>query len=120
MFSLSNRRFGVELEYNAFDGENRSKSTNDLPEGIYTIANYLSQGIGKNVEVNKWSYTNNNSKWVIKPDSSCGIEVCSPPVRGLDGCNHLRDAIQQINTCEKINADQRCSMHVHVEIEDYS
>jgi hypothetical protein len=118
MFSLSNRRFGVELEYNAFDGESRSKSVNGLPEGIYDIANYLAKGIGKTVEVNKWSYTNNNSKWVLKPDSSCGIEVCSPPLRSAGGCNQLREAIQQINTCEKVNADERCSMHVHIEIED--
>jgi hypothetical protein len=118
MFSLSNRRFGVELEYNAFDGESRSKSVNGLPEGIYDIANYLAKGIGKTVEVNKWSYTNNNTKWVLKPDSSCGIEVCSPPLRSAGGCNQLREAIQQINTCEKVNADERCSMHVHIEIED--
>jgi hypothetical protein len=120
MFSISSRRFGGELEYNAFDGESRSKADNELPAGIYEIANILSKGINENVDVNKWGYTTNNYRWVLKPDSSCGIEVCSPPYRGELGCDKFQNGLQSILNCKSIASDHRCSMHVHIEIEDFN
>lgn len=118
MFAQCSRRFGVELEYNSFDKLSRSKSDNDLPAGIYYLAEKLRQCLNKNVEITKWQYTNNNKNWVLKPDSSCGIEVCSPPYRGQHGFEEFRQVLCNFLSDDKIYADSRCSMHVHVEIED--
>lgn len=119
-FTKCSRRFGVEIEYNSFDKESRSRSDNDLPLGIYEIANCISNTIGESVEVNKWHYTNNNSLWEVKPDSSCGIEVCSPPLRGVSGINEIVHVIENLSTYKNVYADQRCSLHVHVDIEDFT
>lgn len=116
----SPRRFGVEIEYNSFDGQSRSRSDHDLPVGIYDIANCISNTVSDVVEVCKWHYTNNNKRWVIKPDSSCGIEVCSPPLRGLNGILEVVKVIENVSLCKNVFADDRCSFHVHVEIEDFS
>jgi len=120
MFSKSERRFGIELEYNAFDGQSRSKAENELPSGIYELANALVKSTNLSVEINKWSYTNNNDRWVLKPDSSCGIEVCSPPMRGKNGCFNFYETLKSFVNHPDVEADGRCSMHVHIEIEDFA
>jgi hypothetical protein len=120
MFANCYRRFGIELEYNAFDNQSRSRSENDLPSGIYDLALYLKEASNTNIEVSKWSYTNNNSNWVLKPDSSCGIEVCTPPFRGYHGHKKFTDVLGKFLIHDKIKSDSRCSMHVHVEIEDFT
>jgi hypothetical protein len=111
------RRFGVELEYNAFDGVSRSRDENDLPLGIYEVGRKLQENLKKCVEITKWQYTNNNNKWHCKPDSSCGIEVCSPPVRGLGGLEKVGNVVDKIAAKGNILSDNRCSLHVHVEIQ---
>ena len=47
------RRFGVELEYNAFDGVSRSRDENDLPLGIYEVGRKLQENLKKCVEITK-------------------------------------------------------------------
>ena len=120
MFAICERRFGVELEYNAFDNKSRSRTLNDLPSGIYDLALRLQKASGKTIEINKWSYTNNNHNWVLKPDSSCGIEICSPPFRGMHGYDEFYRVLSDFVLLKGIDSDSRCSMHVHVEIEDFS
>ena len=115
----SSRRFGVELEYNALDGESRSRGEGDLPVGIYYLADLVKNACGESVEVSKWQYTNNNDKWHCKPDSSCGIEVCSPPVRGLGGLEKIGNVVDKIAAKGNVFSDNRCSLHVHVEIQDF-
>jgi hypothetical protein len=119
-FKNSSRRFGVELEYNAFDGESRSRADNDLPKGIYSVASYLQQVLLKTIDVTKWQYTHDNKRWAIKPDSSCGIEVCSPPMRGKNGIAEIKKVVTTLSSHPNVKADSRCSLHVHVEIADFT
>ncbi len=114
------RRFGVEIEYNAFDGLDRSVGENNLPKGVYFFANQIKESLKCTVDVCKWHYTNDNKNWVIKPDSSCGLEVCSPVLQGSAGISSLAKAIESLAESTKISADERCSLHVHVEIADYT
>lgn len=114
------RRFGVELEYNAFDGISRSKDENDLPSGIYEVGRKLQENLKKCVEITKWQYTNNNKSWHVKPDSSCGLEVCSPPAIPKIGLAELQNVVETLSSIEKLKSDYRCSFHVHVEIADFT
>jgi hypothetical protein len=115
----SDRRFGVELEFNAFDKLSRSQSVNNLPNGIYFFGNVIAECLKSDVEINKWHNTHNNKKWVLKPDSSCGIEVCSPPMFSEHGIKSLKKVINAYSKIPIIESDMRCSFHVHVEIEDF-
>jgi hypothetical protein len=119
MFSKCYRRFGVEIEYNSFDKLSRSVGFNGLPSGIYNIADILSDVLKEEIEINRWHNTNNNNLWVVKPDSSCGIEVCSPPKIHHNVLNQIYNSINAISKNNFIEADNRCSFHIHVEIEDF-
>lgn len=119
MFSKCYRRFGVEIEFNAFDKISRSVGYNSLPSGIYNLADILCETLGEEIEINKWHNTNNNTMWVVKPDSSCGIEVCSPPKIHHHLLNQINVAINAFSKIAYIEADNRCSLHIHVEIEDF-
>lgn len=113
------RRFGVELEYNSFDKLDRSMAENDLPLGIYFYAEQIRKKLGCLVDVAKWHYTNDNENWVLKPDASCGLEICSPVLTGNEGLNNISAVIEALMGSNKASSDERCSLHVHVEIEDY-
>ena len=115
----SDRRFGVELEFNAFDKLSRSQSANNLPNGIYFFGNVISETLKTDVEIHKWHNTHNNKKWVLKPDSSCGIEICSPPSFPENGMKSLFKVVKAYKKIPFIEADNRCSFHVHIEIEDF-
>lgn len=114
------RRFGVELEYNAFDKLDRSISENDLPSGIFSYAKEISKRLKTHVEVGKWHYTNDNKNWVIKPDASCGLEVCSPVLRGTQGLRDIAKVVKVLSSGKNTSADERCSLHIHVEIADFT
>lgn len=120
MSNMLPRRFGVEIEYNSFDKSSRSVDANNLPNGIYFFADTIKYKLNKNVDIHKWEHTNNNSNWVVKPDSSCGLEVCSPPVNAHYGFKEIYDVIECLAKTKHISADNRCSLHVHVEIEDFN
>jgi len=120
MFENCVRRIGIELEYNSFDKLSRSYSDNNLPNGIYTFAEIIKKNINKPVEINKWSQTNNNENWLIKPDSSCGLEVCSPPDQPKPALSQIAKVIKCLCENKSVHADNRCSLHVHVEIEDFT
>jgi hypothetical protein len=62
----SDRRFGVELEFNAFDKLSRTQNANNLPNGIWFFGNVISETLKTDVEINKWHNTHNNKKWIIK------------------------------------------------------
>jgi hypothetical protein len=120
MFFCSERRFGVEIEYNAIDGSSKSSDIDGLPCGIYMFADVVKDAINKNVEVNKWHSTNNNKNWIVKPDSSCGLEICSPPNYSLEGIKEVENVIDGISNKKHFESDSRCSLHVHVEIDDFN
>jgi hypothetical protein len=113
------RRFGVEIELNTADGVIRKLDRNkgETPFGADRIALLIRRTLRKPVEIQGWDHNYNNQDWIVKPDGSCGIEVCTPVLKGYQG---LIDLVQVVETFRKaaISADQRCSLHVHVNIAD--
>jgi len=108
--------FGVEIEINSFDGRNfldQPLRRGESPQGIKEIANII-KNIGLEADIQPWGYNHNNTKWICKPDSSCGIEVCSPV---LSNKRELLTVIDSFSKDERIKIDNNCSFHVHVEIE---
>jgi len=116
------RRFGAEIEINSFDFRSRpiGHSEGRLPEGTHYVANLVQKSSGKNVKIHKWSYDHNNMSWIIKPDSSCGIEICTPVLKGWVGLMEICRVIDALGADQKIHADDRCSFHVHVDVSDLS
>ena len=116
------RRFGAEIEINAFDGRNRpsSSSESNLPDGIYAVSNIVHEATGKTVKIHKWAYDHNNMAWIIKPDSSCGIEICSPVLKGWLGVMEIARVVKALGEDARVLADDRCSFHVHIDISDLS
>jgi len=116
----SNRRFGVELELNSFDGLNRPKNA-DRPAGIDEIAAIVTAASPDcGCEIRAWEHTNGNKRWVAKPDSSCGLEVVSPPRKGWKGLKDVLRVVDGLGADERIKADHRCSVHGHIEVSDLS
>lgn len=114
----TSRRFGVELEVNAFDGLDRPLT--GLPDGIGYIGNLVAKTCDKPVYICDWGYnsTNNNLTWIVKPDSSCGIEICSPVVKGVLGISETAQVVSALGKDDNVVSDDRCSFHVHVEVAD--
>jgi len=114
------RRFGAEIEINAFDGRNRPLNHGEgkYPEGTYYVANLIQKVLKKPVKIHKWAYDHNNDAWIIKPDSSCGIEICTPVQKGWFGVQEICKVIDELACNRKINADDRCSFHVHIDVSD--
>jgi len=113
------RPFGIEAELNAFDGVAETKR-GAFPKGIHDVANLILSVLGEYVEVRGYGNTHWHKTlghWVLKPDNSCGIEVCSPVSKGWLG---LRNIIKVIEAFEKLSADNRCSFHVHINAADLS
>jgi hypothetical protein len=113
----SNRRFGVEIELNAFDLLSKPLNDKLLPKGIEEVACKISKTLCTNVVVTKWQNDHNNSNWGVKPDSSCGIEIVSPVLKGIHGIEKVCDVVDLIDK-NNFSADKRCSVHVHVDVSD--
>ncbi len=114
------RRFGAELEINAFDGKNRPDPPAILPSGIDEVGDLVSDTLNTPATVMTWHHTHNNENWIIKPDSSCGMEVCSPILKGWNGLSDVVRLSKQFREHDKIQSDGRCSFHIHVNIYDCS
>lgn len=112
------RRFGVEIEVNTPSGEIKKLGKKEAPEGAQYLANIINKTTNTRVEVHGWHQTHNNNKWVVKPDSSCGVEICTPIMKGWYDLKSLVQVIDNLG--DKIDADTRCSLHVHVNLEDLS
>jgi len=111
------KRFGVEIEFKSFDNRDFTYSPlrkGELPEGIHHIAKAISD-MGLESEVKDWQYSHNNPKWTCKPDSSCGIEVCSP-VLDFDRICELSSVMDAFQKDDMIKVDSKCSFHVHFEM----
>jgi hypothetical protein len=118
-----NRRFGVEMEMNSLDKRDfqihpLDSSKHESPKGIDYIANLILKETGYSVSVERWHPTHNNSEWILKPDRSCGIELCSPAVKGWPGLKNICEVADVIKRDDKISIDHRCSLHVHIEVAD--
>lgn len=114
------RRFGVEIELNSFDGRNRpvDYEFGVLPEGSHHIANLVHKSVRDKVFLQKWQNNHNNDCWILKPDSSCGIEVCTPVLKGMDGLRSVCSVVDAFARDVLVMSDQRCSFHVHVDVHD--
>lgn len=113
------RRYGVELEFNTPSGKIHPKlPKNQAPEGAVEVANIINKAIDEKVIVSGWAPTNNNSNWVVKSDSSCGIEVCTTILKGWTGLSSLLRAQEALTKAAVVKSDRRCSLHVHVNISD--
>lgn len=116
------RRFGVEIELNSFDFRNRPINYDEgvPPEGIYYVADLVQRNISDRVVVQKWGLNHFNSAWILKPDSSCGMEVCSPVLKGWSGLFKLCKVIKAFSEDINIHSDSRCSLHLHLDVSDLS
>jgi hypothetical protein len=114
------RRFGVEIEVNSFDMRNRPVGHQDgnLPEGIHYIGNLVQKITKDRVLIHKWGNDHHNDTWIVKPDGSCGMEVCTPVFKGWHGVIQTCKVIDAFKKDSKINADKRCSFHMHVDVSD--
>lgn len=115
------RRFGVEIELNASDRRDFKKNPlkkDEQPAGIEYVANVLMKVIQSPVEIKKHHHTHNNNSWVLKPDSSCGIEICSEVTRGYYGVKRICQVIQAFSDDPEIKLDERCSLHLHMDVSD--
>lgn len=114
------RRFGVEIEINSFDMRNRPIGYEEgkLPEGIYYVANLVKKTVDDNVNIHKWGHDHNNDMWIIKPDGSCGMEVCTPVLKGWNGIMRMCKVVDAFSQDSNIQSDERCSFHVHVDVSD--
>jgi hypothetical protein len=113
------RRFGVEIELNSFDLRNRP-SEGKQPEGIHQVGLLVHRASHRNVTIHKYANDHYNENWVIKPDGSCGLEVCSPVLKGVGGLDEVASVIQAFRNDKRIYADERCSLHIHVDLSDLS
>lgn len=113
----SSRRFGVEIEVNTLNGSSRRPSSGDIPCGADLLAMLVHKATKDKVTIQSWDYVHNPNDWVIKHDTSCGMEINSPVLKGWFGLEKLIKVVDMINK-SPIGADERCSLHVHINIAD--
>jgi hypothetical protein len=111
------RRFGAEIEVNAFDLRNRPEDPKAMPEGTPIVADIVQKASENIVQIHKWAYDHNNQTWIIKPDSSCGIEICTPVLKGWRGLMEVCRVVDALGRA-RISVDDRCSFHVHIDVGD--
>lgn len=116
------RRFGVEIEVNSFDMRNRplGYEIGRMPSGIHEVASVVQLAVKDKVYVQKWGNNHNNDTWIVKPDSSCGMEICTPVFKGMSGVKSICAVVDALGRDGRISADERCSLHVHVDVHDLS
>lgn len=117
------RRFGVEMEFCSTDNRDFKRhplQRGELPEGSEYIAQLLMEKLKTTVEIARWHNTHHNVKWIVKPDRSCGIELCSPVSKGWRGVKEICQAVEVLRKDGKINSDQRCGLHMHIDMSDRS
>lgn len=111
-FDAKKRRFGAEIEVNRNVSQDGLRKIIDKP---YT-------------EISGWGYTNNNSRWVIKTDSSCGdsgkksdgggYEVVSPAKSGIDHFWEIGIIAKRLKNAN-VRINDHCGFHCNVEIKDF-
>jgi hypothetical protein len=114
------RRIGVEIELNTPSGEIKPLKKNEAPEGADYVGLLVNKSTQKRTSIHGWHATHDNQSWIIKPDSSCGIEVCSPVGKGWEHIVSISQLAEDIRACGQIGADSRCSLHAHVDAHDLS
>lgn len=119
----SYRRFGAEIELNTRTGivKRPERGSKEIPDGSEYVSRLVHKVTKKSVEIRHWQHYHNNKCWIIKPDNSCGIEVSTPVMKGWkNGLLPLLRVIDEFGKSKEITADNRCSFHLHVNLEDLS
>ena len=131
----SKRNFGVEIELNSKDRRDFKK--NPLKRGEHPLgmmdfskkcSNFLKSyslesdksNLDPNVQATAWHHTHDNDNWRIKPDSSCGMELCSRVLSGWEGIEEVCKVIEFIKRSSSVKVDSRCSFHCHIDVSDLS
>lgn len=112
------RKFGVEVELNTLSGQIKKLEKGTAPEGIDYVAGLINKTITKPVSIHGWHNTHNNDNWRVKPDASCGYEVCTPVLKGWYDLKELMEVIDVFQSDPSIKADNKCSLHVHIDVSD--
>lgn len=112
-------RFGIEIELDATDGRDfavRPLSYGEMPAGYDKVMRIVSD-LGLDIQCHGWKHNHNNSVWICKPDSSCGMELCSPVIdeSRMGEVSRVMDALA---ADPGLTAGPRCSLHVHVDVSD--
>lgn len=101
-----NRKFGVEIEFNACNG------------GHEALVRKMRE---KGLECSFRGYTHENlvRAWKVVTDASCGLELVSPPLKGMNGINQVKLACEALNEVGA-KVDKRCGLHVHHDAADFT
>lgn len=95
------RRFGIEIETCGI--------------GEHTGARALSDA---GLEATAPGYTHQVLReWKVVPDSTCGAEAVSPILRGKEGWQQVKVAMQALRSAGA-SVSRRCGMHVHLDMGD--
>lgn len=115
----THRRFGVEVELNTTTGiiKKWDVDAGETPDGSDYVSWLIHKATGDKVMIHAWHHTHNNRMWVVKSDRSCGIEVCTPVLKGWSGQKKLLKAIEFFQKAG-LSADEKCSLHIHVNVSD--
>lgn len=130
----SKRNFGVEIELNSKDSRDFKKrplKRGEHPLGMLEFSKdctkflesyYSKTGLDRDptVQAMGWHHTHNNENWRIKPDSSCGMELCSPVLSGWKGIEEACKVVEFIKENPSVKVDSRCSFHCHVDVSNLS
>jgi hypothetical protein len=112
-------RFGVEIELDAADGRDfavRPLVYGEMPAGYDRVVRIVS-GLGMEIQHHGWKHNHNNSVWICKPDSSCGMELCSP-VMDESEMGDLARVMDVLAADPVLTSGPNCSLHVHVDVSD--
>ena len=100
------RRFGVELEFNTRNDQSRE-----------SFKRLIERVPGQRAEVRNWERTNDNTVWVCKTDSSCGLEINTPVMCGPVELKNLGLVVAEFQRAGSA-FDTKCGLHVHVDVSD--
>lgn len=113
----NSRRFGIEIELNT--PTDRIKNSKEVPDGSEMVGEIIKAATnGESVQLSGWQHVNGNDEWIVKPDSTCGLEINSPILRGALDLHKLYRVVRALTECGELTSDRRCSFHVHVNLED--
>ncbi|MFW5794336.1 MAG: amidoligase family protein [Bacillota bacterium] len=108
------RMFGIEFEFSS-TGDSAKNSIKSI---IMDVLN--KEKSSHSVEIRGWEHTvNNHNIWVCKPDSSCGLEVCTPPLKGPNDLKLVGKVVDALKA-NNIPFNNNCGLHVHLDLSDFS
>ena len=99
--TFSNRKFGVEIEF-TFNSR------------VDVLAQQISTASGFTVVAESYNHTR-QGHWKIVRDGSCGWELVSPPLSGVEGLQQVKKVVRALAGVQGVRVDRNCGLHVHVD-----